>query len=130
MAGVMRPSVVWRGGLLLRWACGRRQTVRRAVAYRRYRGRQYLGVGQLERPVGRIQPDVGNADLGDVPAKLAPSGPDLIHTWSPMSTGRTSSRTMPANTLERLCCAAMPTRTVANAPPTRSWVTAMPNSCR
>ena len=27
-------------------------------------------------------------------------------------------------------CAAMPTRIVANAPPTRSWVTTMPNSCR
>jgi len=45
--------------------------------YRRYRGRQHLGVGQVERPAGRIQPDVGDADLDDVSAQVAAHRPGL-----------------------------------------------------
>jgi hypothetical protein len=65
-----------------------------------------------------------------IPRSSPPSAPDLIHTWSPTSTGRASRRTIPANRFERLCCAAMPTSTVANAPPTSTCVTPMPNSSR
>ncbi len=49
----------------------RRGPVGRAVACWCYRSRENLGIGQVERPVGGIQPDVGDADLGHGPEELA-----------------------------------------------------------
>jgi len=68
--GPFGPKIISRDG-------GSGPVRRRAVADRRYRGREHLGVGQVERPVGRIQPDVGDADLHDVPAQLAAHRPRL-----------------------------------------------------
>ena len=45
--------------------------VRRAVACWSYRSRENLGIGQVERPVRGIQPDVGDADLGHGSEELA-----------------------------------------------------------
>src|SRR5450756_952416 len=62
-----------------------------------------------------------------VPSIWPPSAPAWSRTSSPTRNGCASSKTMPANTLDSDCCAAIPTKTLVSAPPRRSWPIGTPN---
>jgi hypothetical protein len=65
-----------------------------------------------------------------VPSSGPPSAPARSWTASPTRNGRASSSTMPANTLDSACCAAIPTKTLVSAPPRTSWPTGTENSSK
>ena len=63
-----------------------------------------------------------------VPVSSPPIAPARSTIWSPARNGLASSSTIPANTLDIACCAAIPTITLVSTPPRSSWLTGTWNS--